>query len=84
MEIQFAMSYPDNIPPGIITTLNNCLFESQSSQLDYQTALIHLQLANCMLHMGLTGQALGVLDKCLVQVGLLKTFIPTQFVGSYF
>ncbi|CAH1158814.1 unnamed protein product [Phyllotreta striolata] len=65
VEIQFAMNLP---PPGIITTLNNCLFESQTSQLDYQTVLIHLHLANCMLHMGLTGRALAVLDKCLVQV----------------
>ncbi|XP_056636653.1 anaphase-promoting complex subunit 5 [Diorhabda sublineata] len=68
MEIQFATSYPDSIPSGIITVLNNCLIESQTSQLDYQTALIHLVLANCMLHVGLTTQALGVLDKCLVQI----------------
>ncbi|KAJ8969112.1 hypothetical protein NQ314_001922 [Rhamnusium bicolor] len=67
-EIQFASSYPDSVPAGIITILNNCLIEAQTSQLDYQSALIHLHIANIMLLIGLTGQALRVLDRCLVQI----------------
>nr|XP_023020876.1 anaphase-promoting complex subunit 5 [Leptinotarsa decemlineata] len=67
-EIQFASSHPDSIPAGIITILNNCLIESQTSHLDYQTALVHLHIANCLLLIGLTGQALKVLDKCLIQI----------------
>lgn len=67
-EIQFAACYPHSVPSGIITILNNCLIESQTSQLDYQSALIHLQIANCMLLIGLTSQALSILDKCLVQL----------------
>ncbi|XP_072399918.1 anaphase-promoting complex subunit 5 isoform X1 [Diabrotica undecimpunctata] len=68
MEIQFATTYPDSISSGIMTVLNNCLIESQASQLDYQSAIIHLHLANCMLHVGMVSQALAVLDKCLIQI----------------
>ncbi|KAG5897864.1 hypothetical protein JTB14_024896 [Gonioctena quinquepunctata] len=67
-EIQFASCHPDSVPSGIIIILNNCLIESQTSQLDYQSALIHLHIANCMLLIGLTGQALSVLEKCLIQI----------------
>ncbi|KAJ8919973.1 hypothetical protein NQ315_006503 [Exocentrus adspersus] len=67
-EIQFASSYPDGIPSGIITILNNCLIEAQGCQLDYQAALIHLHIANVMLLLGMTGQALRILDRSLIQV----------------
>ncbi|CAH1119671.1 unnamed protein product [Phaedon cochleariae] len=67
-EIQFASTFPDSIPSGTVTILNNCLIESQTCQLDYQSVLIQLHIANCMLSMGLTGQALTVLGQCLVQI----------------
>lgn len=67
-EIQFAACYPHTVPSGILTILNNCLIESQTSQLDFQSALIHLQIANCMLLIGLTSRALSILDKCLIQI----------------
>ncbi|KAJ8948335.1 hypothetical protein NQ318_019320 [Aromia moschata] len=67
-EIQLASGYPDFVPAVVVTALNSCLIEAQSSQLGYQTALIHLHVANVMLMLDLTGQALRILDRCLVQV----------------
>lgn len=67
-EIQFASGYPHSVPSGIITILNNCLIESRTCQLDYQSALILLHIAHGMLLLGLTSQSLDILDKCLVQI----------------
>jgi anaphase-promoting complex subunit 5 len=67
-EIQFSSSHPDKVPPGIMTLLNNILVEATKYNLDYQAALIHLHIANVQFSLGLTSQALRVLDRCLVQI----------------
>ncbi|CAH1961188.1 unnamed protein product [Acanthoscelides obtectus] len=66
-EIQFSSSYP-NISQGVLSTLYATLTEARSSSLDYQTNLIYLHIAKCFLTLGLTSQALVVLDKCMIQV----------------
>ncbi|CAH0545836.1 unnamed protein product [Brassicogethes aeneus] len=66
-EIQFASSFP-NIPPGIITILEDILMDATKYRLDFQTAIIYLHIAHVQFLMGLTSQALKVLDKALVQI----------------
>jgi hypothetical protein len=59
---------PRQGPAGIMTLLNNILVEATKYNLDYQAALIHLHIANVQFSLGLTSQALRVLDRCLVQI----------------
>lgn len=67
-EIEFSSSYPDKVPPEIMTLLSNCLIDTDTYNLDYHSALIHLHIANIQLNLGLTSQALKILDRCLVQI----------------
>ncbi|KAK9882007.1 hypothetical protein WA026_018860 [Henosepilachna vigintioctopunctata] len=67
-EIQFASNIPHSIPSGIMDLLSNCLIETNKYQLDYYTAMIYMHMANVQLHLGMTGQALMVLDKCMIQI----------------
>lgn len=67
-EIQFASCFPHNTPSGILNILNSCLIDTKKAKLDYQTAIIHLHLANILLMLNLHGQALKVLDRALIQI----------------
>ncbi|KAL1501123.1 hypothetical protein ABEB36_006508 [Hypothenemus hampei] len=67
-EIEFASRHPN--VAGTILTLNNCLIEAEKSELAYQIAIIKLHIANALLTLGLTTQALNVLDnsRCMVEI----------------
>ncbi|XP_008190332.1 anaphase-promoting complex subunit 5 [Tribolium castaneum] len=67
-EIQFSSCYPDKVSPEIMTLLSNCLLDTDKHNLDYHSALIHLHIANIQLSLGMTSQALKILDRCLVQI----------------
>ncbi|XP_050302201.1 anaphase-promoting complex subunit 5 [Anthonomus grandis grandis] len=65
-EIQFASSYPNVSGP----LLNNCLLDAEKSELAYQIALVQLHMANTLLTLGLTTQAVKVLNnpRCMVEI----------------
>lgn len=67
-EVQFASSYPNF--SGTILILNNCLIDAEKSELAYQIAIIQLHMANVLLGLGLTSQAIKLLNnpKCMVEV----------------
>ncbi|KAL3285340.1 hypothetical protein HHI36_019448 [Cryptolaemus montrouzieri] len=67
-EIQFASSVPHSVPSGIMDILSNCLIDTKKYQLDYYTSMIYLHTAHIQLHLRMTGQALCVLEKCMVQI----------------
>ncbi|KAF7285981.1 hypothetical protein GWI33_008285 [Rhynchophorus ferrugineus] len=67
-EVQFASCYP-NVSKTLLT-LNSCLVEAEKSDLSYHIALIYLLISHALLHLGLTNQALKVLNnpKCMIEM----------------
>lgn len=66
-EIQFTSSCPD-IPPGILTILENTLVLTRQYRLDYYSSYIQLNIANILFIMAFYDQCNKVLDKCLIQI----------------
>lgn len=67
-EIQCASCFPNSVPSGVAILLNSCLGHADDYHLDYYAALIYLHLANVQLLMGMPGQALKMVDQCIVQI----------------
>lgn len=67
-EIQCVSSFPESVPSGIALLLNSCLTYANDHHMDYYAALAYLHMANAQLLLGMPGQALKLLDRCLVQI----------------
>ncbi|XP_018335499.1 anaphase-promoting complex subunit 5 isoform X2 [Agrilus planipennis] len=67
-EIQCNSSFPESVPPGIISLLNSSLVYANDFHLNYLSSIVHLHLANVQLLLGMPGQALELLEGGLVHI----------------
>ncbi|XP_066256447.1 anaphase-promoting complex subunit 5 isoform X2 [Euwallacea similis] len=67
-EVQFASSYPN--VSGTMLAFNSCLIDAEKSELAYLIAIVQLHMANVLLCLGLTTQAIKVLNnpRCMVEI----------------
>lgn len=68
VEIQFASTYPNSVPMGILDILCDCLKETRKNHMDYYMALVFVYMAHIQLHLKMTSQALFVLNKGMATI----------------